>query len=148
MLDPLSALSVAASVIQFLDFGCKIVGTSLDIHKSKGGATEHNLETAAIAADLQSLSNKLKDASDINSDGWSESEKKMQDMAIRCHETAKLLCSTLRKLQKNEKSRFKSWDTLRVAIKSVHKRGEIEALQRRLDSMRSQLTIHLLNILQ
>jgi hypothetical protein len=42
MLDPMSALSVAASAVQFVDFSLKMVSKSKEIYKSTSGVLEEN----------------------------------------------------------------------------------------------------------
>jgi hypothetical protein len=62
-LDPLSALSVAASVVQFIEFSVKIVSTSQQIHESSTGALRENDEVETAAKRLQELAGNLKSSS-------------------------------------------------------------------------------------
>ena len=55
-LDPLSALSVAASVVQFLDFGNKIVSKGIQAYKSNDGALIENAEIEEATQRLAQLS--------------------------------------------------------------------------------------------
>lgn len=61
-LDPLSALSVAASVVQFVDFARKIVSKGKQLYKSPGGALRENEQTETATKRLQDLILKLKDS--------------------------------------------------------------------------------------
>lgn len=53
MLDPLAALSLAASIVQFVDFSSKILSDSYEIYKS--GSTSHHEGIKSITTDLTTL---------------------------------------------------------------------------------------------
>jgi hypothetical protein len=59
-MDPLSALSVAASVAQFLEFGCSLVSKTRQIYKSASGATISQAETTIATRRLLELTQRLK----------------------------------------------------------------------------------------
>ncbi|KAL9118898.1 MAG: hypothetical protein Q9187_004547 [Circinaria calcarea] len=60
MLDPLTALSLAAAIIQFVDWGSRLLSQSQEIYHSVSGATEENVTTKQITSDIKALSNQLK----------------------------------------------------------------------------------------
>lgn len=60
MLDPLTSLSLAANVIQFVDFMGKIVSYSREIQLND--ATKGQEEAKLIANDAFSLSTRIKDS--------------------------------------------------------------------------------------
>lgn len=43
MLDPLTALSVAGNVVQFVHFGCHIAATAHDVYSVSSGTSEENV---------------------------------------------------------------------------------------------------------
>jgi len=49
MLDPMSALSLAGNIVQFLDFSIYLVGKAHEIHKSVDGALSENLDAEVVA---------------------------------------------------------------------------------------------------
>src|ERR1700683_780713 len=55
-MDPLSALSVAAAVIQFVDYGAGIVSKGTQLYKSVDGALGENIELETASIRLQRLS--------------------------------------------------------------------------------------------
>jgi hypothetical protein len=59
-IDPLSALSVAASVVQFVEFAHKIVSKGRQLYDSPNGALHNNEETETITKRLQALTGMLK----------------------------------------------------------------------------------------
>jgi hypothetical protein len=54
-MDPLSALSVAAAVVQFVDFGTRVLSDARHIYESSSGQTSMNLELSTVANDLSRL---------------------------------------------------------------------------------------------
>lgn len=58
-MDPLTALGLAASVVQFLDFSGKLVSGAFVLYKSVDGATSLNSCLEHIARDLSQLCNKM-----------------------------------------------------------------------------------------
>ena len=55
-MDPFTCISLAGSIVAFVDFGLKIVSAAREMHSSASGATPEN-------KDLESLTRKLKDLS-------------------------------------------------------------------------------------
>ncbi|KAK0712238.1 hypothetical protein B0T21DRAFT_376227 [Apiosordaria backusii] len=58
-MEPLSALSVAAAVVQFVDWGSRVLSESRHRYKSASGETLEELEVSQLCADLSSLSQKI-----------------------------------------------------------------------------------------
>lgn len=61
-IDPLSALSVAASIVQFAEFAGKIVSKGKELYSSTSGALRENEETESATERLQLLALQTKDA--------------------------------------------------------------------------------------
>jgi hypothetical protein len=61
-MDPLSALSLAGTVVQFVDFGCKLLAEGRQIYQSSSGRLNTNEEIELITNDLQTLVKKLRDS--------------------------------------------------------------------------------------
>ena len=60
-MDPTSALSVAAAVVQLVDFGRSLLSGTLEIYNSASGLTNKSSDIAAIASDLSALSKEVED---------------------------------------------------------------------------------------
>ncbi|KFY47630.1 hypothetical protein V495_01894 [Pseudogymnoascus sp. VKM F-4514 (FW-929)] len=58
-MDPLTALSLAGTVVQFVDFGCKLLSEGRQLYKSTSGKLQSNEEIEIITLDLQILVKKL-----------------------------------------------------------------------------------------
>jgi hypothetical protein len=59
-MDPFSALSIATSVAQFVEFGCSLFSETRQIYKSLDGATVSQVETSLAATRLLELSERMK----------------------------------------------------------------------------------------
>ena len=57
----MSALSIVASVVQFVDFGRHLLSASYEIYKSPSGETVKELEVGTISKDLTDLVAQIKD---------------------------------------------------------------------------------------
>jgi hypothetical protein len=58
-MDPLSALGVAAAVVEFVDFGAEIISTAREICESSVGATKRNSTYEITVSEFEQLSKKL-----------------------------------------------------------------------------------------
>ena len=52
IMEALTALSVASSVIQFVDFGCKLLSQSRQLYKSAEGILTENVDIEILTQDL------------------------------------------------------------------------------------------------
>lgn len=61
MADPISAFGLAASVIQFLEFGGKLFDTSRQIYRH--GSSQDHIDIQPVAKDLSVIAATLKESS-------------------------------------------------------------------------------------
>jgi hypothetical protein len=61
VLDPLTALSLAGNILQFIDFAAKVVSKCRGIHKSPDGVLPEDQELELVASDLARLSKRLEE---------------------------------------------------------------------------------------
>jgi hypothetical protein len=145
VLDPFSALGLASNIVQFIDFGCKLLSTGRELHNSTDGVLESNIELEVITKDLIDLDEKLMRSSGLLT-LRSESERALQTLAASCKKDAERLLSILDNFKVSGPS--PKWKSLRKGIRILWKKEEIEELLARLDRARSQLNTHLLAILR
>ena len=60
-MEPLSAVSIAAAVVQFVDFGTRLLSTSVEIYKSPSGQTAEEVEVTTVLGDLTSLASRTRE---------------------------------------------------------------------------------------
>ena len=138
------AFSIAANVIQFVDFACKVLNTGHQMYKFQNDSTQENRELEYLGADLKKVAESL-DASLGDSQlhhNLSPDESQLQQLAEHCKTICVELLEALEKLRGSGQPR--KWRTLLVALKSVCGEGKIEALQRRIEQCRQELIIRLL----
>jgi len=136
--DPLSAISLAANVLQFIDFACGLFSTAKQIYKDGNTAEISHLED--IAASLSKLAQDVKTSS--------ESHKTMQGvndendlckLAKGCQEVADELIKALRTLTPKSTGNRK-WESLYHALKVIWKKEQIDSLHKRLTDIRAQMS--------
>lgn len=135
-MDPLSALSVAASVVQFVEFSGKVVGSAFELYSSVSGDLPKNLEIGKITSNLQVLVRELRSSRSQVGDAT------LNDLAGRALLLAEELTKMLDTLKVHHSGGFRSWAVLRAALRNVVKSSKVESLQTRLDRLRLSL-IHI-----
>jgi hypothetical protein len=138
VLDPMSALSLAANIVQFVDFTSKIVSKGRRIYLSKCGALPKNLELEVVTNDLSRLAESLRNDG-ISTGTMSEEETSLQTMCDECSKIAEELLRRLEKLEVKSDAKQRGWKSLRQALKSVWNKEELDELSERLMHFRDQL---------
>jgi len=148
VLLPLDALSVAAAVVQFVDFASKLISKGNEYHKSKDGALVENNELKAVTTNLLGLSKTLRSSSNIlpAMQDLSAEEKSLIDVAKACEQIANEFIDLLEGLQVSAGQA--RWKSFRQAFKTIWKKDEIEAMLRRLSMAREALTVNLLVVMR
>jgi hypothetical protein len=132
------ALSLAANIAQFVDFGSKLILGAKEICESGTGMTEESAELENITQSMRSIPLKL----DPPSTGQqSDDEKALRRLADDCRVLSEHLNDLLQKATPNNKKR-KS-EAIVSSLKYAWTRRDRLELERRLDNCRSQLELQL-----
>jgi hypothetical protein len=142
MLDPLTALSLASSVVQFLDFSAKLVGKGNELYKSADGSSVGNAELELIAKDLQELHERLQQAPPPPTT-LTDSNLALRKLSKQCSSIAGELLDALEKLKVHGSSN-RRWKSFRQALKGLMKKDEVDAIAQRLQYFRNELNLHIL----
>lgn len=146
-MDPLSAFSLAASVVQFVAFTGGLLKKSVEIHDSASGLPGA-LDIHDTYQKLTSLSTSLRgsayDASTIDLEIRQDTES-VKELASICKSDCEKLLSVLNKI-KIEDGRGRRIKSLRAAFTALRKDGEIKHLEKRLANTERQITLHLCHI--
>ena len=146
-MDPFSALSLASNICQLLDFGGRLVSGSLELYRSHDGISSVHSEIEFIANDLTEMCGALmQPESRIDQQHAIKSELALIPLAQSCKELGEEFLSVLNSLK--VKARYQKIDSVRQALKSEWKRKAIQDYEKRLKSYRSQIAVHLLEILR
>jgi hypothetical protein len=148
-MDPLSALSIAASVIQFLDFGSKIVSKGVHLYKSSDGTLSEHVEIEMAANRLREMSENFKKSARYRQQSpCSENRSELDTICDSCAIVSEELIAKLNELKVPYGHRHRKWKSFRQALKTVWSREEVDNIAKRLAGFRSELEIHLLDFLR
>lgn len=137
-MDPFSALSIATSVLQFLDFTTKLLSSSSEIFRSVHGASSSTLALESSCSAMKALSEKLSSSTETQ---CGEFALKMKKLADDCKADCDALLAILQKL-KVECHKNRRWESLKVALKTVWGAHEIRELEGRIDKARHLVAIY------
>jgi hypothetical protein len=141
-MEPLSALAVACAVVQFVEFGSKLVGTGLKVYKSTDGAPEEVVEIGALAAHAEQLSKKLASSRQTHLlNTGAQDEAKLRELASRSEKLANEIVAILSKIRGEP---HKTWSAVRTSVQLKWNEGNIKILQARLDAVKSEISLQLL----
>jgi hypothetical protein len=152
-MDPLSALSVAGTIIQFVDFGMKMLSSSVQLYTSTQGLLNVNEELKLVTGDLQAVLVRLRaNACPENSIPPAPSPQSQaeidehRDSYLEICNASLIAGELLHKLidSKVKDGMHRSLQTLRAIIKTAWSKEEILALKERLSSLSASLTPRLL----
>jgi hypothetical protein len=144
MLDPLSAASLAAAILQFVDFGSKIIVSGYETYRSTHGATEENV-------DLDYLTQKpyrFQDRLSTSSNQLAHNDQELQKLAQKCSYIAGDLLVLLDSLKVKDQGLVRNWEALRQSCRLLCKEDEILKKEQLLDSITAQVNSRLLYMIR
>jgi hypothetical protein len=150
VLDPLSALSVAASAVQFIDFARIIVCKSKALYLSTDGLLQENKRTETVTMRLKELAERVKALENpplSNSDA-NPTDSRLQPICMECGCISTELLQRLHQLKVPHQSKHRKWKSFRQALKSVWSKRELDNMANRLSELRSELDTEVLNLLR
>ena len=149
-MDPLTALGLSASVVQFVNFASELMSKSKEIYTSTKGCTDKVLSLETVYSQLRDFSSSLERSSqkDLKLEAV---EKKtdfikhvfaINDLSASCKKDCDRLLDVLRKLQGGDGAKNR-WQSFTLALKTVWRRNEITDLEQRLHHIQATLTLHI-----
>lgn len=146
-MDGLSALSVAASIAQFIEFGCSLVSKSNEIYDSVHGASIQNVESAAATKRLIELSEGMKASLEferISGVHTSKQRESLEAICDGCIAVSAEFLTRLDRLKIQDGLKNRRWKSFRQALKSVWSKSAIGEIGKRLESFKKELDAHVL----
>lgn len=139
-MDPLTAISVASNVVQFIDFGIRLLRGSREIYNTASGSAKELDDLATVVWDLKSLTQGMKTSttSVAGSSLQTRDDAELLALAREAESSADKLLGLLLKLEPQGTHR---WGLFRSVFKYTQKRTELEAEKRRLDMLRAKLEL-------
>ncbi|TVY75950.1 hypothetical protein LSUE1_G006018 [Lachnellula suecica] len=139
MLDPLTAISLAGTIVQFLDFSSKVISKTRQLTKSASGTTEEVLNVEHVTRDLLNLSQNLRDGNPSESNH--HDDQKLKALCNGCIAFSERLLAKFAKLKVEPGSG--TIILLQQAVRVVWSRRELDELADQLGQYRSQLELHI-----
>ncbi|KAE9370087.1 hypothetical protein N431DRAFT_411184 [Stipitochalara longipes BDJ] len=144
MAEAIGALSLAANIVQFIDFGGKVLSGSLKLHKN-GWLSETNdtkIITKSLQQSIEMLNQPLKQSDSTSEVKISQTEADLRNLATHCIEIANELIRAITKVELQGKRG--KWDSFQAALKHVLAEEKIEKIRQRLDNFRQEIIVHIL----
>lgn len=141
-MEALTALSLAGTVVQFVDFGTKLLSDGKGLYKSSTGALKVNEEFELVTADLRALNTKCRFGC-----SWpverpcgpiTEDQHDFEKICDGAAKVAEELIGRLNEL-KVKGSKHRKWESFQQALKSAWSKEEISSLLKRLSNFRDAL---------
>ncbi|KAL9606948.1 MAG: hypothetical protein Q9167_008086, partial [Letrouitia subvulpina] len=143
MLDPLTALSLASAIVQFVDFGIKIISETQEIYQSASGATQENVTIGQITQDVKDLSQNVTMNQNVHQ--AQTYDPLLIKLAESCEGEAVALLSILNELKVPLGASH--WTSFKKAIKSARQKGTVQGLEARLDKLQKQVNSRILSMM-
>jgi hypothetical protein len=149
-MDPLTALSVTSNIIQFVDFGSKLVSKTRQIYKSKDGTLSDKVLVEDLAVDLTSLSLNLRKSLrenrpfDTLDHAESSDDEALEGLCIRCTEIATELIARLNKLKVEGPARHRNWESFKQALRASWSNEALDLLAAQLSDVRNEIELRVL----
>lgn len=129
----MAIIGLAASIISFIDFGTKMVSLAKSVRDSPGGTIPEADDLNVIIQDIRSVSDEIRHK--MPTAGLSRDEQRIVHMVTRCDELAGELSHILEKLKMRDSAWSKKMETVRVLLRAVWKKKEVDSLQKRLQDL-------------
>lgn len=141
-MDPLTAFSLAGTIIQFLDFTTSLIRTTVEIHDSIRGLSSEVSSLEEVYTALREFSSELETSNQKSQDVPSEIRVQMTSMnslSRSCKEDCDKLLKIVGKLTSGGPRR--RWKSFKAAVSSLRKQNEIAVLEERVSRTQSTLTL-------
>jgi hypothetical protein len=149
MAEAIAALSLAANIVQFIDFGGKVLSGGLKLYKNElgsnglGEANDTKVITQSLQRLIEGLNQPLIQSNSTNEiASLSQTEIDLRNLAAHCVDLANELLRAISKVELQGKGG--KWDSFRAALKHVLAEGKIEKIRQRLDKFRQEIIVHIL----
>ena len=134
-METLGVIGLVDNIIQFVDFGSKLISKSVQLYQSSDGVLTEIITTETVTNHLIQLNSKLKNAANATGD------KALETLCKSCSAVAAELLGALNKLKVHGKK--ERWKSMRKALRSLWSKEKIQEIEKRLASFREELNLHI-----
>ncbi|KAG6356914.1 hypothetical protein INS49_014789 [Diaporthe citri] len=133
MAEGLAGISLACNIIQLIEFRCKILVDSREVHKSSTGLASRHVA-------LENIAKRPKDLSD-NVAAQPNASSRLISLAAESKRLVQELLDAVDKLK--AKASDKKWDSFKIELKTVLKEKDFKEIHESLVNVQTQLGQHL-----
>jgi hypothetical protein len=173
-MDPITALSIAGSVITIVDFGGRLFALTTRTLRD-GGVIEDNVDLELITADLQAAAERLLkgaalrpsisrakpltlgEAQNTKRNGTSSSnrpndqqtpDERLCALASRSYDLSTRLSKILEEIKSKGNGKYRTSNAVRQSLHTMVKKDEVEECLKRLEPLRGELTMNLVEVMR
>ena len=166
MLDPLTALSVAGSIIQIVDFGSRLFALTARTLESDG-TSEANVDLGLVLNDLRVVSRGLERAytstnpvlvaqaaptehlpAERNGSVEYSQHHTTKTIDQRSHAISIRLLKVLESIKSKGNGKCNTWNALRQSLHTLLKKDEIDDYLKQLEPLRGELILNLVDAMR
>ncbi|KAI0444290.1 hypothetical protein F4803DRAFT_512023 [Xylaria telfairii] len=146
-MDPLSALSLAGNIVQFIEFACKLVNSTREIYRSSS-TTEDLGYIDGIYERLVSFGAQLSrqgkaQPQDTALGSVSAHSDALEELLEKCKQECNILLGLTGEIKATKTTRGRLWESFQKAMLEVWHKDEILKLQSRLHEYQTEIIIRL-----
>lgn len=149
-MDPLSALGIAASVIQFVQFSSNILNEAVKIYQSSDGVSSQSQHLSDVYTRLSQLAKSLKTEAftDARTLGVPDAVRRCSSAIVElgkdCQADCDKLLGIVSQLQNtSDRTNRRWWKSFSIALREHLKSEEISQLQKRIENYENTIMMHL-----
>ncbi|KAK3368404.1 hypothetical protein B0H63DRAFT_565100 [Podospora didyma] len=145
-MEALAALSLAGTIVQFVQFAGQLFSGARNVHASLSGTSAETQKLEGLYTKLSTLSHGLStDRQKVGTtanpgDGLSTHEADIEKLAASCEDDCNKLLHTVQGLNTKSRSGPGWWKSFHVAFHELAKSGELKALRQRIGDYQSTIT--------
>ncbi len=141
-MDSLTALSIAGTIVHFIDFSLKILTTGHQLYKSSSGSIPAHEELKLVGREISVLATKLDFPART---GGTYDDAVLEDLCAKCESIAQELIDHLKKLKRQEKKG--PMKSFRFSLKVTWDQKDLDSLIQRLQLLERSLESWFLNVI-
>lgn len=163
-MDPLTVLSVAAAIVQFVDFGTSLLSSAREAYRSASGQPQNVVQLNTLVYDLTQFSKSIQEATEKargTQTLYDRTEESLFKVCTDCLQTCTEIQAAVSNLGRIKSSKSaapnsifeRQFDTTRgfqsieIALKNLASSKQIRAWQGQLRQLREQMMMALLSML-
>lgn len=138
VLDPISALGLASSILAIIDFSWELITGTVEIYRSTDGSSDENARLEDVTSDLRALAESLEQGNPVKT----QAERNLKRLAGDCREDAQTLLDLLESMNVTG-SRRTLWRSLQAKWKSLREKDKVKELKQNLQESRSEILMNI-----